>query len=263
MLAHILFFFKEFKGSLFDKYYSNSRYLKIFQRMHMRFFANYFESFNYYLKKKEIKKEILSSKDVDLSDLKLFGFAKLKKINLDDINFIENINSNKTITHNRVLSYQDAYNFAEMQGYVDLVVKYFKTNRFFFDVVSWNTKVFTDRNAVKTSQWHRDRDGYKTIKFFISLNNINIGQGPTEYAIYSHRIKPIRFVPQIRYKDSEVIKEFSIKKFMGEAGDCYVADTSGLHKGGLPTESERNILVLCFYTGNIYWSEKTLSVSLN
>jgi hypothetical protein len=263
MLVHILFFFKEFKGSLFDKYYSNNKFLKIFQRMHMRFFANYFESFYYYLKKKEPKKEITSCKDVNLSDLKLFGFAKLKKINLNDIDFLEKINSNATITHNRVLSYQDAYNFSKKQGYVDLVVKYFKSNSFFFDVVSWNTKVFTDRNAVKTTQWHRDRDGYKTIKFFISLNNINIGQGPTEYAIYSHRIKPIKFVPQIRYKDSEVIKEFSIKKFIGEAGDCYVADTSGLHKGGLPTESERNILVLCFYTGNIYWSEKTLPIRLN
>ena len=104
------------------------------------------------------------------------------------------------------------------------------------------------------------------MKIFIYLEDTSLNNGPHEYVAGSHVIKPLRFVPQIRYSTENVdlIFEKNRKLLTGEKGTCFVVDTTGLHRSNPPQHSRgRSVVNFTYYTGNLIWDKKTPEIKLD
>lgn len=119
---------------------------------------------------------------------------------------------------------------------------------------------FTDRKQARDAQlFHYDYDDFKFIKLFCYLTDVDEDSGPHIYVPGTHRADRILsytnnwgseqdaftiwYAQQLRKTDDEVQKHFGIKpvELTGEAGTCFLVDTRGIHKGKLPTKSDRLI----------------------
>jgi len=104
--------------------------------------------------------------------------------------------------------------------------------------------------------WHKDRDGIKLVKIFIYLTDVNIDCGAHFFILGSHKKKPLRFVPQFRYKDRAIKNNFNIEniiEIVGKAGTCFVEDTSGFHRASRPKNgNNRSIISFTYFTGPLY-----------
>jgi hypothetical protein len=266
VLSHLIFFYGELKACFLDNYFCRKGN-KFLSRFLMRYIGSYYDSFYYYYKKLFKKNKFNSLNCIEnlKPDLINQGFEMLPNIDLNLIDFLKYEDPEKfstPINKNKILSMQKAEIFAKKNNFHKIASKILGNKRVNFNVVSWNTKIFTDADAVKTTQWHRDRDGYKVVKFFIHLSDIDENSGPHEYALQSHIIKPLKFVPQVRYRNQYVLNYFKTKKILGKKGTCFVAHTNGLHKGTAPTKNTRSILQFVYYDGPIYWEENVSEVEL-
>jgi hypothetical protein len=97
--------------------------------------------------------------------------------------------------------------------------------------------------AAITQKFHRDREGWRSVKLFVYLTDVDEVAGPHMYACGSHRTRS-----SLRarcYSDAEVAARTgsqNIATITGEAGFGFLADTFGLHKGESPAARERLIL---------------------
>jgi hypothetical protein len=98
-------------------------------------------------------------------------------------------------------------------------------------------------SAAITQKFHRDREGWRSVKLFVYLTDVDEVAGPHMYACGSHRTRS-----SLRarcYSDAEVAARTgpqTIDTITGEAGFGFLADTFGLHKGESPAARERLIL---------------------
>jgi hypothetical protein len=106
--------------------------------------------------------------------------------------------------------------------------------------VQWSFPTSTPGVA---QQFHRDSEDWKYLRFIIYLTDVDEGCGPHVYVEGSHRgTLPFRmkfYSPEEisqRYGDDRFIKVF------GKRGTAIAADTSGIHKGELPTAKPRLVL---------------------
>ena len=90
--------------------------------------------------------------------------------------------------------------------------------------------------------------------------------GPHFFILGSHKKKPLRFVPQFRYRDKTVKKYFkneNIIEIFGNAGTCFIEDTSGFHRGSKPiNNNKRSILCLTYFTGPVYYEKNCKYINL-
>lgn len=267
LIRHLAFFWGETKLALKHKNYFGYKnvFLKILSRINIRLFSNYLQSFMYYLTFKT--KNLKSNKETP--NLITHGYELLKDIDTSCIDFLdykidELYKDNDIVVTRNKIDYLKAEKFARENGFHSIACKYFNVKNCNLFIDSWNTKPFSDRKRLGTTQWHRDRDGFKVLKFFIYLNDVDDDTGPHAFAPFSHRIRPIRFVPQIRYSDDNVEKFFSkIILITGKKGKCFVEDTTGLHKATPPNKKHRMLLQFSYFTGPIYWDRTTQKVNLN
>ena len=97
--------------------------------------------------------------------------------------------------------------------------------------------------------YHRDADDYKFVKLFILLTDTENGNGEQVYVKKSHRKEslPIEMYKIERYSDKKIEESFpedEVIKIYGKAGKCWLADTYGIHKGTVPTKTNRLLLQL-------------------
>lgn len=96
----------------------------------------------------------------------------------------------------------------------------------------------TKDNFPKNSQiFHRDSDDIFLVKSFLCLTKIEKDNGPFEFIEKSH-LKPW----DLELKN--YLKKNITKKFTAEAGDLYIGDTNGFHKGNLITKGYRVLLTV-------------------
>jgi hypothetical protein len=92
-------------------------------------------------------------------------------------------------------------------------------------------------------QFHFDLDGYRFLKFFFYLTDVDEESGPHVYVRGSHRGKSLRErFPMRRFSDDEVIANWGeerITHVKGPKGSGFAADTFGIHKGLPPTRRDR------------------------
>lgn len=95
--------------------------------------------------------------------------------------------------------------------------------------------------------FHRDAEGWKFLRFFVYLTDVEEGCGPHVYVRGSHKGKlPLRLK---FYPETELAREYgpdSVVKMFGKRGAGIAADTCGIHKGELPTARARLVLNFTF-----------------
>jgi hypothetical protein len=100
-----------------------------------------------------------------------------------------------------------------------------------------------DGTAQEAENYHRDVDEWRFVKFFLYLSDCDESAGPHCFIRGSHRSP--RFLRIRRIDDSEVSKVFPAEdrlRITGAAGDAFLEDTIGLHKGQPPTGKRRLLL---------------------
>ena len=112
----------------------------------------------------------------------------------------------------------------------------------------WSFKEETP-NPINMQLFHRDADDYKFVKLFILLTDTGDGNGEQVYIKGSHKNEdlPKEMYNITRYPDAIVDNLFTKQehiKIFGNAGKCWLADTHGIHKGTVPTKSNRLLLQL-------------------
>ena len=99
-----------------------------------------------------------------------------------------------------------------------------------------------------TQSFHRDIDTLHSLKFFIYLTEVNKKTGPHIYIKGSSRSK-FNSIKDRMHSDSEITEFFEERKILeleGPQGYCFLADTFGLHKGLVPTDSPRLLLQVIY-----------------
>lgn len=104
--------------------------------------------------------------------------------------------------------------------------------------------------AEEAENFHRDVDDWKFLKLFLYITDVDESSGPHVYvtkSIQSHRWLPIK-----RYSDERIVELFGsedINILTGNAGDAFLEDTFGFHKG-LVAKSKKRLLFQVQYSIN-------------
>jgi hypothetical protein len=99
-----------------------------------------------------------------------------------------------------------------------------------------------------TQSFHRDIDTLHSLKFFIYLTDVDVKAGPHVY-IKGSSNSNFDSTKDKMHSDDEIINFFDktkITELTGPSGFCFLADTFGLHKGMIPTESPRLLLQIIY-----------------
>lgn len=100
-----------------------------------------------------------------------------------------------------------------------------------------------DGTAQEAENYHRDVDDWRFVKFFLYLTDVDDDSGPHCFVRGSHRTS--NFLRIRRISDQEIRKAFpqqDLLRINGRAGDAFLEDTFGLHKGQPPLRSRRLLL---------------------
>lgn len=266
LIRHLAFFYAEIKSAILTKHVVIGNF-KFFKILYVRFLVNYIESFNYYFSyfftndKKKSKNDVL--------EIQKNGIQLLENVNIKTLDFIIYNNQkkeNSAVTQNEI-DFNKGKIFCQKSGFFKLVKNYLGVSECNFLIGSWNTYSHAEEFKVKTQLWHRDRDGIKLCKIFIYLTDVTNKCGGHFYIAGTHKKKPLRFVPQFRYRDEVVKKYFNninIIEVLGNAGTCFFEDTTGLHRGSNPEdENKRSILSFTFFTGPLLPNAKCEVIKLD
>ncbi|WP_147300911.1 hypothetical protein [Aestuariispira insulae] len=119
--------------------------------------------------------------------------------------------------------------------------------------------------APKRAQFfHFDLDDYRFCKLFVYLSDAGEGAGPHVYVEGSHRAALVRnardhwpegpkdfmdwYLKSVRKTDEDVEKAFGNAgvRLTGKAGDSFITNTAGIHKGEMPVDQDRFLLQMEF-----------------
>lgn len=92
----------------------------------------------------------------------------------------------------------------------------------------------------EAENFHRDNDSIRFLKFFLYLTDVGEDHGPHKFVAGSHREG--KLLDRRRHTDAEVDAAFGaarIRTMTGQAGDAFIEDTWGMHKGQLPRAGRR------------------------
>ena len=120
--------------------------------------------------------------------------------------------------------------------------------KFYYLTLNITTPLPAGTQPVASQRWHRDPEDKKLCKIFIYLTDVDQSAGPFIYVLGSQfggryqnlfpQKPPSGIYPPIGAVERLVPKD-DIKYCTGRAGTVIFCDTSGLHKGGYATATER------------------------
>jgi hypothetical protein len=95
---------------------------------------------------------------------------------------------------------------------------------------------------VQAQQFHRDYDDWRLVKVFVYISEVDDLGGPHEYVRTSHlRSGRFRATPFHREFIDREYGSGAIERIRGPRGTTFVADTFGIHRGGVPTRAVRTL----------------------
>ena len=106
--------------------------------------------------------------------------------------------------------------------------------------------------AQEAENYHRDVDDWRFVKFFLYLTDVDSESGPHRFVRGSHRSS--RFLRIRRIDDAEVARAFATDDQLlitGRAGDAFMEDTFGLHKGQPARVGNRLVLQIQYSINQI------------
>lgn len=103
---------------------------------------------------------------------------------------------------------------------------------------------FAGRSVEKGFQrYHRDYDTPRFLKLFLYLTDTDLDSGAQRYVVGSQRDNRLMLLRYI--DDDEVAAAYgteTVRPICGPAGTCFLVDTFGVHKGGLPSARPRLVV---------------------
>lgn len=105
--------------------------------------------------------------------------------------------------------------------------------------------------ALASLAYHYDLDDWAQLKVFFYLTPVGPSQGPHVYVLGSHRRRTIKeqLRPFVGRSDAALKAQYPPEAFTqltGEAGEGFIEDPFGYHKGEILREGRRLILELSF-----------------
>jgi len=123
-----------------------------------------------------------------------------------------------------------------------LAAAYFGSTPYVDSIQAW-WSLSGNEMPEEAENFHRDNDGIKFLKFFIYLTDVDEMSGPHKFVKASH-CEPL-LLDRRRLSDEEVAAAFGADRILtmtGRAGDAFIEDTFGVHKGQLPISGRRLLL---------------------
>lgn len=122
---------------------------------------------------------------------------------------------------------------------VNLAARYFGCKPYLDSIQAW-WSFSGNEVAEEAENFHRDNDSIRFLKFFLYLTDVDSNCGPHKFVVRSQAEPAL--LERRRYTDDEVIAAFGADRILevhGRAGDAFMEDTFGLHKGQLPRTGRR------------------------
>jgi hypothetical protein len=115
--------------------------------------------------------------------------------------------------------------------------------------VKVRTTFANDLPTADTQWFHADFGSYRILKAFIYLNDVDLEGGPFCYIEGSHAKKFGGWTEKSRFADDELREHYGpdcVTACTARAGDIYLAETTGFHRGLKPTRTDRNIVIVTY-----------------
>jgi hypothetical protein len=122
---------------------------------------------------------------------------------------------------------------------VRLATAYFGCRPYLDSIQAW-WSLSGNEAPEEAENFHRDNDSIRFLKFFLYLTDVGHEHGPHNFVVGSHRDG--KLLERRRLTDGEVERAFGgerIRSIIGSAGDAFMEDTWGIHKGQLPRAGYR------------------------
>jgi hypothetical protein len=170
--------------------------------------------------------------------------VKSKKFKISHIGL--EINLNKT----EIIKKLACSNF-----FIEIAKNYLNTNNITISgqcYISNPMKISNQEKKDNAQFYHHDLEFKKFLKVFIYLNDVDKHSGPHSFVEKSHKFKKYKHIISKRFTTNQIQKSYklyNIKKFLGPEGKVILEDTFGLHKGDVPTNKTRAMLILIYGLG--------------
>ncbi|PZU79357.1 MAG: hypothetical protein DI530_08950 [Sphingomonas sp.] len=152
-----------------------------------------------------------------------------------------------------------AHDIAFDERLLALAAGYFGSTPYVDSIQAW-WSLPSNGQPEEAENFHRDNDGIRFLKFFLYLTDVDDRQGPHKFVLGSH-VEP-QLLERRRLTDGEVEEAFGsdrIRTVTGRAGDAFIEDTFGIHKGQQPTSATRLLLQVRYsITPTIFRSRLTV-----
>jgi hypothetical protein len=162
-----------------------------------------------------------------------------------------------------LLSCRDVISVANNPDIINLASLYLGCKPTVSKISAWWS--FPDDGVAQGAEnYHRDVDEWNFIKFFVYLTDVDSFSGPHCYVQGSH--KHVSFLKIRRINDSEVEHVFEKSKLLeihGAAGDAFLENTFGLHKGKPCLKNPRLILQIQYSLNAIFVSDYRYKIPKN
>jgi hypothetical protein len=202
------------------------------------------------------------------NDCKFLIDNELKTHNQQDQkNFIKNkLNGRLSIKIDP--SYNNIKKFSLSNLNLWLAKKYLGTNKItlsaniLYSVNGFFDKIHTSKNA---QLFHVDNDFKKFFKIFIYLDDVDNFNGPHKFIEGSHKNKRKDNFLLRRYSDNEIMQNYKkrIRTFLGKKGSTFYIDTFGIHKGEVPKNNSRKVLILEYGSHHLKYHINDLELKLS
>ena len=112
--------------------------------------------------------------------------------------------------------------------------------------VNWRKSYANEFPPMDNQMYHTDKNCVVPLKVLVYLNDVDIDGGPFVYVKGSNTRKFSGWLKSHRYTDGAIGLKYEkdhIMNLVGQKGDVVIADTSGIHKGLHPKNTDRYILI--------------------
>jgi hypothetical protein len=152
-----------------------------------------------------------------------------------------------------------AHDIAFDERLLGLAARYFGAAPYVDSIQAW-WSLPTAGEPEEAENFHRDNDSIRFLKFFLYLSDVGDEQGPHKFVVGSHSEPAL--LARRRLTDEEVAETFGAERILtitGSAGDAFIEDTFGIHKGQQPRQGRRLLLQVRYsVTPTIFRSRLTV-----